>query len=95
VRRAVAGQYLRFTFRVPDAPVADEFVRVRLWRKDQLIANVEIGDSRPVTYYIRVLPPEMMIMIESDARGVLPGSGLLISPWEYVDQPPPGAVVIP
>jgi hypothetical protein len=96
--------YLVLTFWVSHPDVADHPVRVKVWRKKTLVADLTVSDGQPITRYLHVRADEVATMVElgvdrtwrpsdrgsPDARAL----GLAVADWTFTCCPPPGALRI-
>lgn len=91
--------FLRVVFRLPHDDAATDPVRVRIYERDALQANLLVADRDEHTVYVRV--PEgadrMMIQTrvsrEAPASPDLPARGLILRNWTFVRQAPSGALI--
>ena len=104
------GRYLKLTFWVNHPDVERNPVRVTISGMNREFGGLELHDTRPVTWYIRV-PTEPVVpaghrrmMIEARvSRMWRPSSvgikdprdlGVAVADWTFADQPPPGATTV-
>lgn len=97
---AQAG-YLRLTFWVHHPDVSSNPVNVRIWRRDDPVADMSLSDQEGRTLYVynAGAKPWMMIETEVSRTWTPPGEtvarplGLGLTDWAFVLNPPPGATI--
>jgi hypothetical protein len=91
--------YLRLVFQLPHEDAEADPVRVRIYERDTLQANLLVSDRDEHTLYVRVPEGADRMMIrtrvsrEVPASGDLPARGLILQNWTFVRQAPPGALI--
>jgi hypothetical protein len=73
-----------------EGPHLTEPVRVRLWRNQQLIADLEVSRDRPVTRIMAVPSRARMFSLEAAVTGSLPGDRVLRITPQWLPGVPPG-----
>lgn len=91
--------YLRLVFQVPHEDAVADPVRVRVFERNDLQANLLIGDRDEHTLYVRVPEGDDRMMIRTSVSREVPPSdemparALILHNWSFVRQPPPGALI--
>ncbi len=91
--------FLRLVFQVPHEDASANPVRVRIFERNSLQANLLIGDGDEHTIYVRVPEGQDRMMIQTrvsravPASNDLPARGLILHNWTFVQQPPDGAMI--
>ena len=91
--------FLRLVFQVPHDDASTNPVRVRIFERNRLQANLQISDRDEHEIYVRVPEGQDRMMIQTHVSRVVPASnglpsrGLVLHNWTFVRQPPPGALI--
>ena len=91
--------YLRLVFQLPHEDAARDPVRVRIFERNTLQANLLVSDRVEHTIYVRVPEGDDRLMIQTRVSRVVPASevvparGLILHNWTFVQEPPRGAMI--
>ena len=91
--------FLRLIFQVPHEDASTNPVRVRIFDRNSLQANLLISDGEAHTLYVRVPEGQDRMMIRTSVNRIAPASndqaarGLILHNWTFVRKPPDDAMI--